>query len=330
VAAEKSSSSTPSSGAADEFVITRIFSAPRSLVFSAWTEPRHLAAWWGPRPFTAPICELDLRLGGAYHIVMRSPEGEDYPIRGVYQEIVAPERIVMTMDCTEHPADWHDMVKPNRGPQETNPAGIMLTTVTFEELDDKTRLTVRIRFDSTAIRDAFLKMGMTEGWSLSLDRLEELLPNIEKVGSGDAREIAATRLIDAPRELVFAAWTDPKHVAKWWGPTGFTNTFQEFDLRPGGVWKFVMHGPDGTDYPNTNRFVEVVEPERIVFDHLVWPKFRAEITLTEQGGKTLLAWRMRFESAADYDKIKPVAVPGLEQNLDRLAAHVAETGTQAS
>ncbi|HXB03070.1 MAG TPA: SRPBCC domain-containing protein [Opitutaceae bacterium] len=157
------------------FVISRMFDAPRELVWKAWTEPKHMAQWWGPSSFTTPVCELDVRPGGAYRIVMRGADGVDYPITGVYREIVPPARLVMTMDCTEHPAAWHDMVKPDRKKGEKNPAGEMLQTVTFESFDGKTKLTIRICLETAAIRDAMVKMGMNEGWSLSLDRLAELV-----------------------------------------------------------------------------------------------------------------------------------------------------------
>ena len=81
------------------------------------------------------------------------------------------------------------------------------------------------------------------------------------------REIVVTRVLDAPRELAWQAMTDPRHVAQWWGPRGFTTTIGQMDVRPGGVWTHVMHGPDGTDYPNQSVFKEVVYPERIVFAH---------------------------------------------------------------
>ena len=81
-------------------------------------------------------------------------------------------------------------------------------------------------------------------------------------------EIVSTRVFAAPRGLVFEAFSNPDHLKHWWGPKGFTNTFSEFDLRPGGAWRFVMHGPDGVDYQNASDFVEVVKPERIVFQHL--------------------------------------------------------------
>jgi uncharacterized protein YndB with AHSA1/START domain len=97
-------------------------------------------------------------------------------VKGIYTELVRPERIVMTQDLSEHPRAWHDMIKPG----EANPAGELLTSVTFENLDGKTKLTVRTRFATAAIRDAMLKMGMTEGWSMSLDRLKAELANMEK------------------------------------------------------------------------------------------------------------------------------------------------------
>ena len=137
------------------------------------------------------------------------------------------------------------------------------------------------------------------------------------------REIVTTRVFDAPRERVFRAWTDPDHLAKWWGPKGFTNTFQEFDMKPGGVWRFVMHGPDGVDYKNKSVFVEVVKPERIVFQHVSGPRFKVTATFAEEAGKTRLIFRMLFETAAECAKVKVYAVEANEQNFDRLEAQLA-------
>ena len=137
------------------------------------------------------------------------------------------------------------------------------------------------------------------------------------------REIVSTRVFDAPRERVFQAWTDPEHLARWWGPKGFTNTFDEFDPRPGGVWGFVMHGPDGVDYKNRSVFVEIVKPERIVFDHVSGPRFRVTATFAEEAGRTRLTWLMLFETVAEYEKVRGYAVEGNRQNLDRLEAELA-------
>jgi uncharacterized protein YndB with AHSA1/START domain len=164
---------------AREFVITRAFDAPPERLFEAWTDPKLLAQWWGPHTFTNPVCDLDVRHGGAYRIVMRSPEGMDYPLKGVYRDVVKPVRLEMTMDCSEHPAEWHDLVKPNRAKGDNNPAGEVLATVTFEVIDRKTQLTVRMRFESAEIRNAMVKMGMNEGWSESLQSLGALLKSTE-------------------------------------------------------------------------------------------------------------------------------------------------------
>ena len=140
------------------------------------------------------------------------------------------------------------------------------------------------------------------------------------------REIVSTRVFDAARERVFRAFSDPEVLARWWGPNGFTNTFHEFDLRPGGAWRFVMHGPDGIDYQSATDFVEVVPPERIVFQHLE-PMHRFQMTMTfvaELGG-TRLTWRMLFESTEDLDKVKWFVVEANEQNFDRLQAELAAT-----
>ena len=139
------------------------------------------------------------------------------------------------------------------------------------------------------------------------------------------RETVLSRTFDAPRALVWRAWTEPENLIMWWGPRGFTNTFHEIDVRPGGVWRFIMHGPDGTDYPNESVFVEVVDRERVVFDHLEpVHRFRMTITLADDGGKTRVTWRMAFDSAEEYARVKPFVVEANEQNFDRLAAHLAE------
>jgi len=136
------------------------------------------------------------------------------------------------------------------------------------------------------------------------------------------REFVTSRLFHAPRERVFRAFSDPAHLARWWGPKGFSSTFHEFDLRPGGAWRFVMHGPDGKDYPNESVFAEVLVPERIVFDHISGHHFRMTITFTAQGDQTLVGWRQVFDTAAERQRIAGVVVEANEQNLDRLAAEV--------
>jgi uncharacterized protein YndB with AHSA1/START domain len=139
------------------------------------------------------------------------------------------------------------------------------------------------------------------------------------------RECVHSRLIDAPRERVFAAIAEPHQLARWWGPDGFTSTFESFDFRPGGHWRFVMHGPDGTDYPNQNVFAQIAAPERVVVDH---PSdthhFVLTITLADEGGRTRVGWRQVFDTREHRDHVAPVVAAANEQNLDRLAALVRD------
>jgi uncharacterized protein YndB with AHSA1/START domain len=145
----------------------------------------------------------------------------------------------------------------------------------------------------------------------------------------DPRAIVGTRVFDAPRELVWKAWTDPKHLAQWWGPNGFTTTTSAFDMREGGVWRFVMHGPDGRDYQNRVTFDEIVKPERIVYRHDgaedVEPvQFTQTVTFEDLGGKTKITWRGVFPSAAERDRVikEYGADKGLVQTLARLAEYL--------
>jgi uncharacterized protein YndB with AHSA1/START domain len=137
------------------------------------------------------------------------------------------------------------------------------------------------------------------------------------------REFVHSRLIDAPREQVFRAFAEPERLARWWGPDGFSNTFHTFELRPGGAWRFVMHGPDGMDYPNENVFVQVLAPERVVVEHLSdTHHFFLYITFAAQGHQTLVGWRQVFDSAAHKAQLAAMVPAANEQNLSRLASEV--------
>jgi uncharacterized protein YndB with AHSA1/START domain len=133
-----------------------------------------------------------------------------------------------------------------------------------------------------------------------------------------------SRLVDAPPLAVYAAIAEPERLARWWGPAGFRSTFEVCDFRPGGEWRFVLHGPDGTDYPNHNRFAEVVPSERVVVEHLdATHHFVLTITLEACDGGTRVGWRQVFDTAEHRDRVAEAVLRANEQNLDRLAAEVA-------
>ena len=154
--------------------------------------------------------------------------------------------------------------------------------------------------------------------------------NASAAGTAD-RELVFTRDFRAPRELVFEVWTDPAHLAHWWGPDGFTLTTRDMDVRPGGAWRFIMHGPDGTDYGNRIVFIEVAPPERLIYKHEGEEgdepvSFEVTVTFEESDGQTHLTMRMLFGSKAELEHVVTTygAEEGAHQMMGRLGAYVEE------
>lgn len=139
-----------------QLTLTRVFDAPRELVFDVWTDPKHVAQWWGPEMFTTPVCRVDARPGGELYIVMRGPDGQDYPLKGVYQEVLRPKRLSYTN-------------------QAMDGSGVVLlegkTTVDFAAEGGKTRVTVHTQMRAMVPQAAFALAGMEPGWNQTLDRL---------------------------------------------------------------------------------------------------------------------------------------------------------------
>lgn len=286
-------------------VVSRVFNAPRNLVFDAWTDAKHIGRWYGPRGFTITTHSIDVRPGGVWRFDMHGPDGVDYPNKITYREIVRPERLVYDHGDPGEPAYFQN-------------------TVTFEELEGKTKLTLSMLFPSAEARDTVVKKyNAIEGGNQTLDRLGEQL--------GKMQELITTRIFDAPRAVVFKAWTDPAQLKIWWGPKGFTNPLCEVDVRPGGAIRIHMRAPDGNVYPMTGMFHEILEPERLVFTSSALgqdgePLFEIlnTVTFSEESGKTKLTLH------ASVSNVKGEAaqhLAGMEQgwsmSLDRLAKLIA-------
>lgn len=292
-------------------VITRVFDAPRSLVFKAWTEPEHLAQWWGqPKGATMPVCTVDLRVGGTIHFCVKQPDGNTIWGKGIYRQIVAPERLVFL----HYFSDEHgNIVDPPPGmPKES------VITATFTERDGKT--TVTVEHAGVEQTPPEMQQAYQMGWGESLDRLAADLANAPR------RVVIITRTVDAPRDLVWKAWTDSRHMAQWWGPNGFTNPVCEMDVRPGGAIYIVMRAPDGVDYPMGGTFREIVKPERLVFTAIAQDsgggpvlEQHTEITFEDLGGRTKLTVRA---SAVGVIPIAAQYLQGMQegwtQSIDRL------------
>ena len=294
--------------ASREISITRIVDAPAELVFKAWTEAAHLEKWWGPEGFTVASAESDARPGGAFTIVMRGPDGTDYPMSGVYRECDPPRRLVT--DARALDAEGRTLLEA-------------VTTVTLVERDGKTELTVAERAVAVVPEAVQMLAGMEVGMTQSLRRLEDTL-----TGAGE-RQILLLHMYEFPRERVFDAWTSPEHLAHWWGPNGFTISTEAFDLRPGGAWRFTMHGPDGVDYPNLIVFDEIDPAALLSYEHSGQPddedpRFHVTVTFDDFMGMTVLTSRMVFATVDARDLVveKYGAIEDGNQTLDRLGAYL--------
>lgn len=319
----------PSSTADREIVVTRTFNAPRELVWDAWTDPKHVVNWWGPTGFTTTIEKMDVRPGGVWKHVMHGPDGTDYPNSSVFKEIVKPERIVYS----------HGGGKPG------DPGVHFISTWTFEALGDKTRVTMRGVFDTAADRDRVVKQyNAVEGANQTLDRFGEYLNHLS--GSGVDGDFVITRTFDAPRELVFKAFTDPERMQHWWGPKGFSVVKAKMDLRPGGFYLYGMKGPDGDMMWGKFVYREIVAPQRLVFldsfadeagnitHHPMSPTWPLEllttITFDEHADGTLLTVRWSLlptVSEAErqlFNSMRESMNGGWTGTLDKLAAYLMQ------
>lgn len=276
---------------APDMLLTRVLNAPRELVFKVWTDAEQLRQWWGPKGFTNPVCEVSLRSGGAIRIHMRAPDGTVYPMTGVYQEIVAPERLVFQSSALD---------------ENGQPLFEVLHTVTFAAEGQKTRLTVQAHVLETTAAGAPHLKGAEEGWSQSLDRLDGHLNRTQQSSLvRDRSTHHATFVIErafsfAP-SVVFAAWADPVAKARWFaGPAPWRQLNRDFDFRVGGHEGLSGKWPGGRVSIFKSSYHDIVPDERIVYAYdmrlnethisvsLATVEFKAEGTgtlliITEQG-----------------------------------------------
>jgi len=300
-----------------EIIITRLIDAPRNLVFSAWTDPHRVDRWWGPRGFTTKTIEMDVRPGGVWRYVMRHAEHGEFQNRIQYTEIVAPERLSYMHGSDVEPDQF-------RG------------TIIFADEGGKTRLTMRAVFPSPAKLAEAKTFGAVEGGNSNLDRFEEFLAQATPASTvelprspampdktGPKPELRMTRVFDAPKRLVFEAWSTAEHVARWFTPAPLTTSRCEVDLRPGGAFRLVMRMPDGTEHPMDASFIEVVRDERIVFEATIEGDLKAHTTVTfaETDGRTTLSVHQTYSRESPSTR---GATAGWTLTLDQLAAHVQE------
>lgn len=139
------------------------------------------------------------------------------------------------------------------------------------------------------------------------------------------REFCITRTLNAPVEMVWKVWTRPEDIAQWWGPSGFTNTIHQMDLVAGGEWRLTMHGPDGKNYPNKSKFIEIVPFKKIVFQHFN-PGYLATIVFDPKEKETFMEWTMQFETVELFETVVKVfkADEGQKQNVEKLEKYLEQ------
>jgi len=213
--------------------ITRVLDAPVDMVFKAWTDPKQMAAWWSPKYFTNPVCELDVRPGGAIRIDMTGPDGTVYPMSGEFKEVEAPNRLVFTAIAFKG-ADGKALLEN-------------LNTITFENQGGKTKLTVHVVVLKSEPGTETALASMDEGWSQSLDKLGALIKSAPLI---------IERTYNAPIERVWSALTNPDEVRQWY--------FTDFKAEVGYQFTFTG-GKNGKNYVHLFKITEVVPGKKLSY-----------------------------------------------------------------
>lgn len=271
----------------------------------------------GAKYFTAPIGNLDLRVGGKYLSCMRGPDGRDYWSTGVYREIIPLEKLVMTDSFADEkgnvvPASHYGMA--GEFPLE------LLVTLILEDIAGKTKMILK----HEGIPAGMMRELTETGWSESFDKLADLIvtKGTKIVAERGKQEVIVTRIYDAPKNLLFKAHTDPGLIPQWWGPERFTTMIDKMDAKPGGQWRFVQRDNRGT-YAFHGVYHEI-SPDRIVgtfeFEGMPGHVSLDSVTFEEAGGKTKLIEKTVFQSVEDRDgMMKEGMEEGVYASMDRLA-----------
>jgi uncharacterized protein YndB with AHSA1/START domain len=283
-------------------IVERTFSVPVEVLWRAITRPEEMRRWYFELEGFQPQAGCEFRF-------VVEHEGHTYDHRCKVMEVVPLSKIAYTWRYHGH-------------------VGESLVTMELAAAGDQTKLKLtHTGLESFPQTLPFARQNFERGWtSLIGDSLKDYTEHLD-------REIYLSRDLDAPRELVWEALVNPMHVVNWWGPRGFTTTIEAMDFRVGGVWKHVMHGPDGVNYPNEKVFQEIVPQEKIVFSHggrrENGPSVDAIATWTfDKLGerRTRVSLRLVFPSAAERDRVETQfgATEGGKETLARLGEYLAE------
>ncbi|HLA15185.1 MAG TPA: SRPBCC domain-containing protein [Gemmatimonadaceae bacterium] len=307
----KSTGSSATVPADRTLTTTRVFDAPREVVFKAWTDQKQFARWFPPDGFSAD-CELDVRPGGSLRVDMKGEDpalgpdffGKVFPGKGVYKDVVPNERLAFTFEAET---------------EKGEPPVTMVMTVIFEDQGRKAKLTIHQTADTVAGYEELVKIGATEGLRQSLDKLTVLLegkaPDTAVEVKG--RTLTLTRVFDAPRDLVWTAYTDPAHIVKWMFAKDWETPSAEVDLRAGGAVRIRMRPADHSEegFVFEGKYREIARPERIVLD--ISDGRVMTTTFEPAGDKTKLTLSVEMAESEENERT------GYSQILENFAKHLA-------
>lgn len=290
----------------NEIYLSRIYDAPVKMVWDAWTVPEQVAKWWGPRGFTITTTKKDFRVGGTWDYIMHGPDGVDYVNKTKYLEIEKYSRMVY-----------------DHGGNDDKPA-LFRVTVEFAEVAGKTKMEMTMALATPEAAIEAKKFIKKAGGNSTWDRLAEFLsPNDQFV---------INRSFDAPLELMFEMWTNPKHFSQWLPPTGFTQEFINVDIKTGGSGFYSMTGPGGMKMYGKINYKEIRKPDRLVYTQIftdehgnisrhpmapTWPEtMLTTVTLTEEGPdktRVTIVWEVYGEATAAERETFHQAKAGMTQ-----------------
>ncbi len=273
--------------------VSRTLAASPEQVFRAWSSAEHVARWFAPRPFTVPEARVELRVGGAFDLLFRSPEGQEHRIRGSFTEVQPNRRLAI--DIT---------VEDGAG----KPQFRAVTEVDLEEAPGGTRVDVTQTYTVLDPKDAWMVEGAPQGWTAALEQLAEVVLDLS---GPQAPPLKLTRTFQAPPETVFKAWTQAEHIKRWFSPATSTIPEAEVDARAGGVFAYMMRFEDGSEHWTRGALVEVTPPSRLVMDLQAFGadgklmfKCVTEVDFSEIPGGT------RLDIVQSYREVDP-AIAGL-------------------
>lgn len=227
----------------NELYIERVYDAPVKMVWDAWVDPEKVAKWWGPRGFTLTSKQKDVRVGGTWTYMMHGPDGVNYPNKTVFHEVEKYSKLVY-----------------DHGANDDQPA-MFRVTVLFSEQSGKTKMEMWMAMATPEAAREAKKFVRKAGGDSTWDRLAEYLANDDK--------FVVNRTFDAPIDVMFDVWTDPKKFSQWLPPTGMTQTFIEVEVKPGGEGFYKMESTDGaTKLYGKIRYIEIVKPNKLVYTQI--------------------------------------------------------------